>query len=152
MSNIVRMLHACVAVFSTNATRLWGFFGNLVFAIIARMLSRNHLNRPNYYSNMLLHSCCCNFWFSRGEETSSTCLVTEAKNEILSTWLLLMSQIQSADTAIPEKSKRRRMVSSYIQNNVSPCSIKFHISQGSTWHMSWWYWWMCSWLLRHMFL
>ena len=30
--------------FIRNITRLWGFFGNLIIAIIARMLCRNHLN------------------------------------------------------------------------------------------------------------
>lgn len=104
-----------------------------------------------------VYTCCYNFWTSREDTTSSTCLVTEAKNEILSTWLLLTSQIRSADTAIPAKRKRRRMVSSRMQNNVSLCSIKFYISHfidiwGWTWKIS--CLWTCtwSWLLRYRFL
>ena len=65
MSNLLRMLHACVILFSTNAKRpfllkygklqdllaliqnitmLEGFLGDFISAIIARMFCGNHLN------------------------------------------------------------------------------------------------------------
>ena len=31
-----------------NSTKLWGFFCNLIFAIIARMLCGNHLKNEHY--------------------------------------------------------------------------------------------------------